>query len=388
MTKTLVKNLTYARLETTRKVTMILGTVKEIKTHEYRVGLTPANVRDYVGRGHRVLVEKGAGLGSGYSDAEYQAAGAVIENQAAAVYGEAEMIVKVKEPVVGDLELLRKDQILFTFLHLAADLDLTETLLEKGVKAVAYETIETPDRHLPCLTPMSEIAGRLAVQEGAKYLEKAFGGRGLLLGGVPGVPRGHVVVLGGGVVGLNAAKIATGVGAHVTVIDVDARRLAYLDDLFGNRVDTLYSNEQNIAEILKTADLVIGAVLIHGETAPKLIRREHLRAMRPGSVFVDAAVDQGGCSETSRPTTQDDPTYVEEGVVHYCVTNMAGSVPFTSTVALTSATLKYGLKIADEGLEASVRRYPDLARGLNLYRGDTVHQGVAKSLGLYYKPFL
>jgi len=367
---------------------MILGTVKELKTHEYRVGLTPANVKVYVGRGHKVLVQKGAGLGSGYADDEYKAAGGTLVKDAAGVYGEAEMIVKVKEPVAGDLELLRKDQILFAYLHLAADLDLTETLLERGVKAVAYETIETLDRHLPCLTPMSEIAGRLAVQEGAKYLEKAYGGRGLLLGGVPGVPRGHVVILGGGVVGLNAAKIATGIGARVTVLDIDARRLAYLDDVFGSRIDTLYSNEHNIEDIVKSADLVIGAVLIPGETAPKLIRREHLRSMRPGSVFVDAAVDQGGCAETSHPTTQDNPTYIEEGVVHYCVTNMPGSVPFTSTVALTSATLKYGLTIADEGLEASVRRYPDLAKGLNLYRGDTVHPGVAKSLGLYYKAFL
>jgi alanine dehydrogenase len=367
---------------------MILGTVKEIKTHEYRVGLTPSNVKVYISRGHKVLVQKGAGLGSGYSDDEYKAAGAQVVKDAAGVYGEAEMIVKVKEPVAGDLELLRKDQILFAYLHLAADLDLTETLLEKDIKAVAYETIETPDRHLPCLIPMSEIAGRLAVQEGAKYLEKAFGGRGLLLGGVPGVPRGHVVILGGGVVGLNAAKIATGIGARVTVLDIDARRLAYLDDVFGSRVDTLYSNEHNIEEILTTADLVIGAVLIPGETAPKLVTREMLKSMRAGSVIVDAAVDQGGCFATSRPTTQDNPTYTEEGVVHYCVTNMPGSVPFTSTVALTSATLKYGLTIADEGLEASVRRYPDLARGLNLYRGDTVHQGVAKSLGLYYKPFL
>jgi len=367
---------------------MILGTVKEIKTHEYRVGLTPANVGVYVARGHKVLVQKGAGVGSGYADEEYKAAGAVLMKDAAAVFGEAEMVVKVKEPVAGELELLRKDQIIFTYLHLAADLDLTETLLERGVKAVAYETIETPDRHLPCLTPMSEIAGRLAVQEGAKYLEKAYGGRGLLLGGVPGVPRGHVVILGGGVVGLNAAKIATGIGARVTVLDIDARRLAYLDDVFGSRVDTLYSNDHNIEEILKTADLVIGAVLIHGEAAPKLVTRAQLRSMRPGSVIVDAAVDQGGCFETSRPTNQDNPTYIEEGVVHFCVTNMPGSVPFTSTVALTSATLKYGLTIADEGLEASVRRYPDLAKGLNLYRGDTVHQGVAKSLGLYYKPFL
>jgi len=367
---------------------MILGTVKEIKTHEYRVGLTPSNAKVYTARGHRVLVQKGAGLGSGYTDAEYQKAGAVIVADAASVYGEAEMVVKVKEPVAGDLELLRKDQILFTYLHLAADADLTETLLEKGIKAVAYETIETADRHLPCLTPMSEIAGRLAVQEGAKYLEKAFGGRGILLGGVPGVPRGHVVILGGGVVGLNAAKIATGIGASVTVLDINASRLAYFDDVFGSRINTLYSNEHNIEEIVKTADVVIGAVLIPGEKAPKLLRRDHLKSMRPGSVFVDVAVDQGGTSETSRPTSQDSPTYVEEGVVHYCVTNMPGSVPFTSTVALTSATLKYGLTIADEGLEASVRRYPDLAKGLNLYRGDTVHQGVAKSLGLYYKPFL
>jgi len=235
---------------------------------------------------------------------------------------------------------------------------------------------------------MSEIAGRLAVQEGAKYLEKAFGGRGLLLGGVPGVSRGHVVILGGGVVGLNAAKIASGIGASVTVLDIDASRLAYFDDVFGSRINTLYSNEANLEEVLKGADVLIGAVLIPGESAPKILRREHLKSMRPGSVFVDVAIDQGGCSETSHPTSQDDPTYVEEGVVHYCVTNMPGSVPFTSTVALTSATLKYGLTIADEGLESSVRRSPELAKGLNLYRGDTVHQGVAKSLGLYYKPFL
>lgn len=380
--------LDWEELQLARKDTMIVGTVKEIKTHEYRVGLTPANVKVYVSRGHKVVVQKGAGLGSGYQDADYKAAGASIAADAAAVYGEAEMIVKVKEPVTGDLELLRKDQILFTYLHLAADIDLTEALLEKGVKAVAYETIETSDRHLPCLTPMSEIAGRLAVQEGAKYLEKAFGGRGLLLGGVPGVPRGHVVILGGGVVGLNAAKIATGIGASVTVLDIDARRLAYFDDVFGSRINTLYSNEHNIEEIVKTADVLIGAVLIPGEKAPRILRKEHILSMRPGSVFVDVAMDQGGTSETSKPTNQDAPTYIEQGVVHYCVTNMPGSVPFTSTVALTSTTLKYGLTIADEGLEASVRRYPDLAKGLNLYRGDTVHQGVAKSLGLYYKPFL
>ncbi len=367
---------------------MTVGTVKEIKTHEYRVGLTPANVRVYVSRGHRVLVERGAGAGSGYSDGEYQDAGAVLVKTAAEVYGEAEMIVKVKEPVAADLALLRKDQILLTYLHLAADRDLAEDLLELGVKAVAYETIESPGRHLPCLQPMSEIAGRLAVQEGAKYLEKAFGGRGILLGGVPGVPRGHVVILGGGVVGLNAAKIATGIGAAVTVLDIDAQRLAYFDDVFGSRLNTLYSNDHNIEDILPSADVVIGSVLIPGESAPRLLRREHLKTMRPGSVLVDVAVDQGGCAETTRPTTQDNPTYVEEGVVHYCVTNMPGSVPFTSTVALTSATLKYGLTIADEGLEASVRRYPDLAKGLNLYRGDAVHQGVAKSLGLYYKPFV
>jgi alanine dehydrogenase len=367
---------------------MVIGTVKEIKTHEYRVGLTPANVKVYASRGHRVLVQKGAGVGSGYADEEYRAAGAVLTKDAAGVWAEAEMVVKVKEPVAGDLPHVRKDQILFTYLHLAADADLTEALLEKGVRAVAYETIETADRHLPCLTPMSEIAGRLAVQEGAKYLEKAFGGRGILLGGVPGVPRGHVVIVGGGVVGLNAAKIATGIGAAVTVLDIDARRLAYFDDVFGSRLNTLYSNDHNLEESLKTADVVIGAVLIPGESAPKLIRRDHLEILRPGAVIVDVAVDQGGCAETTRPTTQDAPTFVEGGVVHYCVTNMPGSVPFTSTVALTSTTLKYGLRIADEGLEAAVRRYPDLAKGLNLYRGDTVHQGVAKSLGLHYKAFV
>ncbi|MEI8094218.1 MAG: alanine dehydrogenase [Spirochaetales bacterium] len=367
---------------------MILGTVKEIKTHEYRVGLTPANVKVYTARGHKVLVERGAGLGTGYSDEEYQASGAHLLATATEIWGEAEMMVKVKEPVGLELDLLRKDQILFTYLHLAADHDLTEVLLERGVRAVAYETIEAADHSLPCLTPMSEIAGRLAVQEGAKYLEKAFGGRGILLGGVPGVPRGHVVIVGGGVVGLNACKIASGIGAKVTVLDVDARRLAFFDDMFGSRVDTLYSNEHNLDDVLRTADVVIGAILVHGETAPKLLHREHLRTMRPGSVLVDVAIDQGGMAETSRPTTQNDPIYVEEGVVHYCVTNMPGSVPFTSTVALTSATLKYGLRIADEGLEASVRRYPDLAKGLNVYKGTTVHQGVAKSLGLHYKAFM
>jgi alanine dehydrogenase len=367
---------------------MILGTVKELKTHEYRVGLTPANVRMYLARGHRVLVEKGAGLGSGYADEEYRTAGASLVATAAEVWGESEMVVKVKEPVGTELEALRKDQILFTYLHLAADHDLTELLLERGVRAVAYETIETADRTLPCLTPMSEIAGRLAVQEGAKYLEKAFGGRGILLGGVPGVQRGHVVIIGGGVVGLNACKIASGIGAKVTVLDVDARRLAFFDDTFGSRVDTLYSNENNIEEVLKSADVVIGAVLVHGETAPKLLRRPQLKLMRPGTVLVDVAIDQGGMAETSRPTTQNDPIYVEEGVVHYCVTNMPGSVPFTSTVALTSATLKYGLQIADEGLEASVRRNPELAKGLNVYKGNIVHQGVAKSLGLHYKAFM
>lgn len=366
---------------------MVLGTVKEIKAHEYRVGLTPANVKVYTSRGHRVLVQRGAGLGSGYSDAEYEATGAVLVKDADAVFADAEMVVKVKEPLAAEIEKLRRDQILFTYLHLAADGDLTEALVEKGVKAVAYETIEI-DHHLPCLTPMSEIAGRLAVQQGAKYLEKAYGGRGILLGGVPGVSRGHVVILGGGVVGLNAAKIATGIGAQVTVLDISAERLAYFDDVFGSRLTTLYSTENNIEDVLKTADVLIGSVLIPGESAPKILTRNHMASMRPGSVFVDVAVDQGGCSETSRPTTQDEPTYVEEGVVHYCVTNMPGSVPFTSTVALTSATLKYGLMIADSGLEASVRRNADLAKGLNLYRGDVVHQGVAKSLGLYFKPFL
>jgi alanine dehydrogenase len=363
---------------------MIVGVPKEIKRHEYRVGMTPASAAAYVGAGHTVLVENGAGLGAGYEDSEYQAAGAKMEADKTAIFKKAAMIVKVKEPLPEEYALFRGGQVLFTYLHLAADRRLAQTLLSSGVTAVAYETIELPDRSLPCLTPMSEIAGRLAVQEGAKYLEKEFGGRGILLGGVPGVQRGRVSILGGGVVGTNAAKIAVGMGADVTVLDIRATRLAYLDDIFGSSLTTLYATQANIEQALKESDIVIGAVLVTGETAPKLILRRHLGLMQPGAVIVDVAIDQGGCAETSRPTTHDDPIYLVDGIVHYCVANMPGAVARTSTIALTSVTLPYGLEIASFGVEAAARANPAIRKGINTFGGACVHPGVAKSCSLAY----
>ncbi|OGV78684.1 MAG: alanine dehydrogenase [Lentisphaerae bacterium RIFOXYB12_FULL_65_16] len=363
---------------------MNIGTIREVKGHEYRVGLTPCCVKEYREHGHEVAVESGAGAGAGFSDAEYAAAGARIVENREEVFDSADMVVKVKEPLPQEYDLIREGQILFTYLHLAPAPDLARALLARNARAVAYETIELADRKLPCLKPMSEIAGRLSVQEGAKYLEKPFGGRGVLLGGVPGVRRGRVVILGAGTVGTNACKMAVGIGADVTVLDVNADRLEYLDDIFGARINTLYSTPGNIESAVADADLVIGAVLIPGASAPKLIRREHLRRMRPGSVIVDVAVDQGGCIETTRPTTHENPVFVEEGVVHYCVANMPGAVPETSTVALTSTTLKYGLLIADQGLEKASQLSPPLARGVNLYGGHCVHPSVAQSLGMAY----
>ncbi|HVO38280.1 MAG TPA: alanine dehydrogenase, partial [Spirochaetia bacterium] len=289
---------------------MKIGVPKEIKTHEYRVGMTPHSVKAYAKNGHSVLVEKGAGIGSGYEDAEYVSAGARIVPDKKDLFQQSEMIVKVKEPLAEEFPLFREGQILFTYLHLAASKELANELLKRKVSGVAYETIELPDRSLPCLTPMSEIAGRLSVQEGAKYLEKEFGGRGILLGGVPGVQRGKVSVLGGGVVGTNACKIAVGIGANVTVLDINAKRLAYLDDIFGSSITTLYATEANIETVLRESDIVIGAVLVAGETAPRLITRQHLSIMQPGAVIVDVAIDQGGCAETSRPTTHDDPIFI------------------------------------------------------------------------------
>ncbi len=366
---------------------MRIGVPREIKRHEYRVAMTPHSVRAYVKAGHEVTVERGAGVGSGYEDAEYQAAGARIEADKAALFHRSEMVVKVKEPLPEEYPLLREGQILFTYLHLAADQKLAAMLLSCRVAGVAYETIELDDHSLPCLTPMSEIAGRLAVQEGAKYLEKEFGGRGILLGGVPGVQRGKVSILGGGVVGTNACKIAVGIGATVTVLDINARRLAYLDDIFGSSITTLYATEANIEEALRESDLVVGAVLVAGEKAPRLIKRQHLALMQKGAVIVDVAIDQGGCAETSRPTTHDDPIYIVDGIVHYCVANMPGAVARSSTIALTSVTLPYGLQIASLGLRAATRANESLRRGVNTFEGKCTHPGVARGCGIAYEEF-
>ncbi len=365
---------------------MKLGTVKEIKKHEYRVGLTPSCVRAYVSNGHEVLVQTQAGAIAGFPDELYEAAGAKIAPDAAAVFAEVDMVVKVKEPQPVEIDMLREGQILYTYLHLAADAELTAGLLARGVKGVAYETIETTDGQLPCLRPMSEIAGRLAPQQGAKYLEKTFGGRGVLMGGVPGIRPAKVAILGGGVVGTNACKVAVGMGADVTVLDVNANRMTYLDDIFSGRITTLYSTHANMEEILAESDLVIGAVLLPGTKAPCLINRDNLKLMKPGAVIVDVAVDQGGCVETTRPTTHDDPVYVVDDVVHYCVANMPGAVALSSIQALTSTTLGYGLKIAGMGLEAAAMESPELALGVNLYCGKCTYKGVAESLDLEYTP--
>ncbi len=365
---------------------MKVGTVREIKAQEFRVGLIPPGVRSFASRGHSVLVERGAGEAAGFADEEYEAAGARLLPSRDAIYGEADMIVKVKEPLDEELPLLRRGQILFTYLHLAAAPEVARALVERGVSGVAYETIETSDGDLPCLRPMSQIAGRLAVQEGAKYLEKTFGGRGVLLGGVPGVARGRLGILGGGVVGINACKVAVGLGAEVTILDVSANRLAYLDDIFSTHITTLYSTDDNIERVLAESDLVIGAVLLHGARTPRLIRRDHLSLMKKGAVIVDVAVDQGGIAETSRPTTHEDPVFVVGGIVHYGVANMPGAVALSSTQALTSATLPYGLAIAQEGLEAACRGLPALRKGLNTYAGHCVYPSVAEAVGLDYIP--
>lgn len=363
---------------------MRIGTVKEIKVHEYRVGLTPSCVAAYVSHGHEVLVEKGAGVEAGFGDIAYETAGAKIVADRKKIFDTCDMIVKVKEPLAEEYDLFHENQILYTYLHLAANLPLTKSLMASKVKAVAYETIESEDGQLPCLKPMSEIAGRLSVQEGAKYLEKTYGGRGVLLGGVPGVKRGNIVIIGGGIVGINACKMAIGCGANVTVLDISSKRLEYFDDIFGSRITTLYSTEANIYNSIIEADVVIGAVLLTGEKAPKLVRREHLKDMKKGAVLVDVAVDQGGCFETTKATMHDDPIYEIDGIIHYCVANMPGAVALTSTIALTSTTLKYGLSIADNGLEAACREDEYLLKGLNVYGGKCVYEGVANGIGLDY----
>jgi alanine dehydrogenase len=362
---------------------MKIGCVKEIKHHEYRVGLTPSDVKTYVNHGHQVYIEKNAGFSAGFIDEEYEEAGATISDNKKGIFAEVDMIVKVKEPLPEEYELFREDQILYTYLHLAASEELTQAMMKQKVKGVAYETIQE-GRELPCLRPMSEIAGRLSVQEGAKYLEKAFGGRGVLLGGVPGVKRGKVSIIGGGIVGTNAAKIAVGMGADVTILDVNPNRLAYLDDIFGSRLTTLYSTEANIEESLRESDLVIGAVLLTGAKAPHLVKRKHLKIMKPGAVIVDVAVDQGGCTETTKATTHDDPVYVIDDIVHYCVANMPGVVALSSTQALTSVTLPYGLMIADNGIEKAIAMSSALKLGVNTYKGHCVYENVAKAFDMDY----
>lgn len=361
---------------------MIIGTTKELKNHEYRVGLTPGNTAAYVANGHTVLVESGAGVGSGFSDAQYEAAGAKVVPTAAEVFAAAEMIVKVKEPEPSEYPMLREGQILYTYLHLAANKELARYLIDKGIKAVAYETIRDKNGNLPCLRPMSQIAGRLSIQEGAKYLERAYGGRGILLGGVPGVERGKIVIIGGGVAGTYSAKAAVGIDAQVTLLDIDPNRLAYLEDIFGASVTTLYSTRDNIRRCLAEADLVIGSVLIPGGSTPKLVREEDLSLMKQGSLIVDIAIDQGGCCESSHVTTHDDPVFIKNGVVHYCVGNMPGAVPYTSTVALSNSTLRYGLAMADGGLENALKNDRGLLDGLNCYAGKCVNTNVAKAVGL------
>jgi alanine dehydrogenase len=365
---------------------MKVGTVREVKDNEYRVGLVPGGVKTLTAAGHEVVIESGAGLGSGITNDDYQAAGARILPTADEVFATAEMIVKVKEPLEQEVAKLRDGQILFTYLHLAPMKELTEALLRRGVIAIAYETITAPDGTLPLLTPMSEVAGRMAIQEGAHYLEKAEGGLGMLVGGVPGVPRGDIVIIGGGVVGLNAAKMAVGLGAHVTVLDKSLPRMQYLDDIFGGRLTTLISNPITIAESVARADMVVGAVLIPGASAPKLVTREMVRRMKNGAVVVDVAVDQGGCFETTKPTTHSDPTYVVDGVVHYCVANMPGAVPRTSTYALTNVTLPYALTIASKGVIQAVRADPSLKAGVNLYKGKLTSAAVAESQGKEHIP--
>jgi alanine dehydrogenase len=358
---------------------MIIGVPKEIKDHEARVGVTPAGAKALTEAGHTVLVETQAGEQSGFPDAEYQNAGAEMVGEAGYVWGKSEMIVKVKEPTEKEYGFFREGLVLFTYLHLAPVRELTDKLLESKVIGIAYETVRDRERTLPLLTPMSEVAGRMSVQVGATYLEKERGGRGILLGGVPGVPPAHVCILGGGIVGTNAARIALGFGAKVTLVDLNLNRLRQLDDIFNGRLYTLASNSYNVAQATREADLVIGGVLIPGTTAPKIVTRAMVSQMKKGAVIVDVAIDQGGCVETARPTSHSDPSYVVDGVVHYCVTNMPGAVPNTSTLALTNSTFPYLLRLANHGAREALKQDAGLAEGLNTWMGTLTHRGVAES---------
>lgn len=363
---------------------MIIGCPKEVKVQEYRVGLTPANVKSYVEAGHTVYIEHNAGTEIGFLDKDYEEAGAVLTDKAT-LFKKSEMIIKVKEPIECEYDYFREGQILYTYLHLAADKPLTEMLLAKNIQSIAYETIKT-SAGLPCLAPMSMIAGRLSTLESAKYIQKTFGGEGVLLSGIPGTPKAKVVILGGGVVGLNAAQMAVGIGADVTILDINAARLAYIDQMFGMKITTLTSTRGNILNCIKDADVVIGAVLIPGAKAPHLIKREDLKLMKKGAIITDVAIDQGGCFETSKPTTHNEPIYEIDGVIHYCVANMPGCVARTSTLGLTDSTLNYGLQIAKLGVKEACLTEPALLEGLNTYQGKCTFKGVCDAFGIDYTP--
>src|SRR5262245_36455430 len=369
-----------------RSATCVVGVPNEIKAHESRVAMTPVGVEELTRAGHKVLIQAGAGQGSGISDDQYRTCGAEIVPDAEAVWRGADLIVKVKEPLPVEWPLMRAGQVVFTFFHFAADENLTRAVLSSGITAVAYETIRDPKGALPLLTPMSEVAGRMSIQEGAKYLERPFEGRGILLGGVPGVHPANVVILGGGVVGANAAKVAAGLGANVFILDVNLDRLRYLDDVMPPNVSTIFSNRLNILDTLQWADLVIGAVLIPGAKAPHLVRREDLKRMQPRAVVIDVAIDQGGCFETSHPTTHAKPTYIVDEIVHYCVTNMPGAVGRTSTYALTNVTLPYALQLANKGPDRAIRENPALHAGVNIKAGKVTNAAVAETFGLECVP--
>lgn len=364
---------------------MIIGVPKEIKPSENRVALTPAGAHELVKRGHTVYIQSTAGEGSGFSDEEYITAGAKLQPTIEATYDIAEMIIKVKEPIQQEYNLIKKDQLVFTYFHFASYEPLTHAMIKSEAVCLAYETVELSDRSLPLLVPMSEVAGRMAIQEGAKYLEKPMKGRGILLGGVPGVPPAKVMILGGGIVGTQAAKMAAGLGANVTILDINLNRLRQLDDIMAANVNTVYSNSYNIRSLIKDHDLIVGAVLIPGAKAPNLITRDMLKEMRPGTVLVDVAVDQGGCIETCKPTTHEDPVFVIDDVVHYCVANMPGAVPYTSTIALTNATLPYAIQLADKGWKKACNENIPLRKGLNVVGGKVVYKGVADAFGLPYQ---
>jgi len=365
---------------------MIIGVPKEIKTNENRIALVPAGAEILKENGHAVMVEKNGGVGSGFSDQDYIDAGAEIVDTPAEIFKRAEMIIKVKEPLAQEYPLIRKGQILFTYFHFAASQELTQAMIKSKAICIAYETVETADGALPLLIPMSEVAGRMAIQQGAKYLEKFFGGRGILLGGIPGVEPASVVILGGGVVGMNAAKMAAGMGANVTILDLNLERMRYLDDVMPKNVTTVMSNPHTIRRAIAAADLVVGAVLITGAKAPSLITRDMLKLMKPGSVIVDVAVDQGGCVETIKPTTHENPTYVIDDVIHYGVANMPGAVPMTSTIGLTNATLPYAIEIANKGYLKAVKENNEIATGVNVIDSKVTHQGVADAFNLPFVP--